>query len=196
LVTEEAGKLLHLDTAHLAVYEGDGTVTTVGAWGPHGMRSAVGWRGPFEGDVVVARVFRTQRPARVDDYNRPRRARRRLRPLPGGSGGGREPGSGRGTALGGDAGQLFAAEAAARGNGVAPRRVSPNSSLPRSPMQRRARGWNKSPAERRRLAASQRLSPKPSAGRGLYRGRRRGRRAVRCSACRPFSPTRPKALRR
>jgi signal transduction histidine kinase len=67
-VTEEAGKLLHLDSAHLLVYEGDGMVTVAGAWNLEGPPAAVGTRVPLKGDSVAIRVFRTQRPARIDDY--------------------------------------------------------------------------------------------------------------------------------
>jgi signal transduction histidine kinase len=67
-VTEEAGKLLHLDTAHLLVYEGDGTATAVGAWGQRAAQLPVGRRVPLEGDNIMVRVLRTQRPVRIDDY--------------------------------------------------------------------------------------------------------------------------------
>jgi signal transduction histidine kinase len=68
VVTEEAGKLLGLDCAHLIVYEQGGTAAVVGTWGLRGTVSPVGARIPLDGDSVAARVFRTQRPARLDDY--------------------------------------------------------------------------------------------------------------------------------
>src|SRR5215469_18070141 len=71
LVTEEAGKLLHLDTAHLLVYEGDGTATAVGAWGQRAAQLPVGTRVSQEGDNIVVRVWRTQQPVRIDDYASP-----------------------------------------------------------------------------------------------------------------------------
>ena len=67
-VTEEAGKLLDLDTAHLLVYERDETATVVGAWRPQGLPAPVGKQLPLEGDNIIVRVFRTQRPARIDNY--------------------------------------------------------------------------------------------------------------------------------
>src|SRR5215469_10861954 len=67
-VTEEAGKLFHLDTAHLLVYEGDGTATAVGAWGQRAAQLPVGRRVPLEGDNIVVQVWRTRRPVRIDDY--------------------------------------------------------------------------------------------------------------------------------
>jgi signal transduction histidine kinase len=70
-VTEEAGKLLHLDTAHLLVYEGDGTATAAGAWGLRAAQLPVGTRFPLEGDNIAVRVLRTQWPVRIDDYASP-----------------------------------------------------------------------------------------------------------------------------
>jgi signal transduction histidine kinase len=67
-VTEEAGKLLHLDSAHLLAYQEDGTVTVAGAWNLRGPPVPPGTRVPLDGDNVAIRVLRTQRPARIDDY--------------------------------------------------------------------------------------------------------------------------------
>jgi GAF domain-containing protein len=67
-VIEEAGKLLNLESAHLFVYGPDQTATVVGAWTPAGAGVPVGTRVPLERDNIMGRVFRTQRPARVDDY--------------------------------------------------------------------------------------------------------------------------------
>jgi len=68
VVTEEAARLLHLDNANLIVYERDQTVTVVGAWNLRGPSAPVGTRVPLEGDNIIGRVFRTQRPARIDQY--------------------------------------------------------------------------------------------------------------------------------
>ena len=67
-VTEEAAKLLHLDSAHLMAYQEDGTVTVAAACNLRGPPARVGTRVPMDGDNVAIRVFRTQRPARIDDY--------------------------------------------------------------------------------------------------------------------------------
>jgi len=67
-VTEEAGKLLHLDTAHLLVYGEDGTATAVGTWGQLAAQLPVGTRVPLEGDNIIVRVWHTQQPVRIDDY--------------------------------------------------------------------------------------------------------------------------------
>ena len=68
-VTEEAGKLLHLDSAHLVVYERDETATVVGAWNLRGPPAQLGTRVRLDGDNVVVRVFRTHRPVRIDEYS-------------------------------------------------------------------------------------------------------------------------------
>jgi GAF domain-containing protein len=71
VVTEETARtarLLHLDSAHLVVYERDQTATVVGSWNLRGPPMTVGTRVPMEGDNVIGRVFRTQQPARIDDY--------------------------------------------------------------------------------------------------------------------------------
>ena len=68
-VTEEAGKLLDLDSAHLVMYEQDETATVVGAWSLRGTVESAGTRVPVEGDNIVGRVFRTQQPVRIDEYD-------------------------------------------------------------------------------------------------------------------------------
>ena len=71
-VTEETARtarLLHIDSAHLIVYERDQTATVVGSWNLRGPPMPVGARVPLEGDNIIGRVFRTQQPARIDDYS-------------------------------------------------------------------------------------------------------------------------------
>ncbi len=70
-VTEEAAGLLHLDSAHLIVYERDQTARVVAAWNLPGPPMPAGMRVPLEleGDNIISRVFRTQQPARIDDYS-------------------------------------------------------------------------------------------------------------------------------
>jgi len=67
-VTEEAARLLDLDNANLIAYERDQTATVVGAGNLRGWSAPVGTRVPLEGDNIIGRVFRTQRPARIDQY--------------------------------------------------------------------------------------------------------------------------------
>ena len=68
-VTEEAGKLLDLDSAHLVMYERDETATVAGAWSLLVPVESAGTRVPTKGDNIVGRVFRTQRPVRIDHYD-------------------------------------------------------------------------------------------------------------------------------
>ena len=68
-MTEEAAGLLHLDSAHLIVYERDQTATVVGSCNLRGQPMPAGTRIPVEGDNIIGRVFRTQQPARIDDYS-------------------------------------------------------------------------------------------------------------------------------
>jgi len=70
-VTEETARtarLLHLDSAHLIVYERDQMATVVASWSLRGPPMPVGTRVPLEGDNIIGRVFRTQQSARIDDY--------------------------------------------------------------------------------------------------------------------------------
>ena len=67
-VTEEAARLLDLDNANLIAYERDLTATVVGAGNLRGWSAPVGTRVPLEGNNIIGRVFRTERPARIDDY--------------------------------------------------------------------------------------------------------------------------------
>ena len=67
-VTEEAARVLDLDSASLIVYERDQTAMVVGACTLRGPSVPVGTRAPMDGDNLIGRVFRTQRPARIDQY--------------------------------------------------------------------------------------------------------------------------------
>ena len=67
-VTEEVGRLLGLDGAHLHMYERDGTATVVGAWALGTVPIPLGSSVDLDGDNVAAAVFRTGKPARIDDY--------------------------------------------------------------------------------------------------------------------------------
>jgi signal transduction histidine kinase len=68
-VTEEAARLLHLDSAHLIIYERDQTATVVASWNRRGPPMAIGTRVPVEGDNIIGRVLHTQQSARIDDYS-------------------------------------------------------------------------------------------------------------------------------
>jgi PAS domain S-box-containing protein len=66
-VAAEVRGLLGADVARVMRYGGDGTGTVVAASDP-GLEIPVGTRFRLEGDNVAARVLRTGRPARIDDY--------------------------------------------------------------------------------------------------------------------------------
>jgi PAS domain S-box-containing protein len=66
-VVREVGEVLGVDATHLGRYDDDGTVVSVAQWGSY-PSVPIGARFPLEGDSVSARVLRTGRPARMDDY--------------------------------------------------------------------------------------------------------------------------------
>ena len=67
-VAREVGLLLGVDATHMGRYEPDGTATVVGAWSRAGEQVPIGTRVDLEGESVAGLVFRTGRPARIDDY--------------------------------------------------------------------------------------------------------------------------------
>jgi PAS domain S-box-containing protein len=68
-VASEVGLLLGVDATHMARYELDGTATGVAAWSrAEGGRIPVGTRVDLTGESVAGSVFRTERPARMHDY--------------------------------------------------------------------------------------------------------------------------------
>jgi hypothetical protein len=159
-VTEEAVRVLHLDNASLIVYERDQTATVAGACNLRGPSAPVGTRVPLEGDSVAARVFRTQRPARIDQYTDAAgpaaeyarsigvRAAVGFRSWSGDGSGGSWP-------------------SAPHGRSRCPRKPrcvsarSPSLSPRRSRTPRPAGSWDKPPPSRRRSAASRHWWPKP-----------------------------------
>ena len=68
-VVEEVGRLLPVASAAMGRYEPDGTFTTVAAWSAAEVAFPVGRRWAPEGKNVTAIVFRTGRPARLDDFS-------------------------------------------------------------------------------------------------------------------------------
>jgi signal transduction histidine kinase len=68
-VCEELGLLLGVQSTDIIRYEEEGWATIVGAWVGSGEVSfPVGERIPVEGESVTARIWRTESPQRVDDY--------------------------------------------------------------------------------------------------------------------------------
>ena len=69
-VCEELGELLAVKTTDMIRYEDDGFATVVGTWTGNDTPSfPVGERVPVEGETVTAKLYRSGRPARVDDYD-------------------------------------------------------------------------------------------------------------------------------
>jgi signal transduction histidine kinase len=67
-VTEEVGRLLAAEYASLGRYESDGTMTTVATSSQLSDRLPVGRRWTLGGKNINTLVFKTGRPARIDDY--------------------------------------------------------------------------------------------------------------------------------
>ena len=67
-MTETVGPLLRADLAAMHVFPGDGIATAIAGWSAAGDLLPVGTRLPLAGDSVVARIFRTWAPARIDSY--------------------------------------------------------------------------------------------------------------------------------
>ncbi len=69
-VCEELGELLAVKTTDMIRYEDERFATVVGSWtGNDAPSFPVGERIPVEGDSVTAKLYRSGRPARVDDYD-------------------------------------------------------------------------------------------------------------------------------
>jgi signal transduction histidine kinase len=67
-VTQAVGLVLGADLAGLNVFEGDATTTIAGWSGDGGPIPPIGARFALHGDSVVARIFETGAPARIDSY--------------------------------------------------------------------------------------------------------------------------------
>jgi signal transduction histidine kinase len=68
-VAEEAGRLLGADRGSMSRYDRDGAATIVGTWSGAGAAVPVGTRVSLRERTAHALVFRTGRPARLDDYS-------------------------------------------------------------------------------------------------------------------------------
>jgi signal transduction histidine kinase len=68
-VCAELGELLEVKSTDMIRYEDERSATVVGVWAASGTPSfPLGERLPLEGETVTAKLYRTGRPARVDDY--------------------------------------------------------------------------------------------------------------------------------
>jgi signal transduction histidine kinase/limonene-1,2-epoxide hydrolase len=70
VVAEEVARLLDVEDAKIYRYEDDATATVVADWGTPDFIIAVGTRLALRGVNVASEVFRTGRPARLDDYSK------------------------------------------------------------------------------------------------------------------------------
>jgi GAF domain-containing protein len=68
-VCEEVGLLLDVDGTYLGRYGSDETSMGVGSWSRAGGDLPIGTRAKLDGTSVTERVFRTGRPARLDEYH-------------------------------------------------------------------------------------------------------------------------------
>jgi GAF domain-containing protein len=69
-VTEEVGTLLGADFAGMLRYESDDTVTAVATWAATGEHPEAGRRRPIDEDGLATTIWRTGRPARMEDCER------------------------------------------------------------------------------------------------------------------------------
>ena len=68
-VAEELAQLMGVMSSTLWRYEDDGTGTLAGDWGKlAGGEAPIGQRFPMEGENIASLVYRTGRPARIDEY--------------------------------------------------------------------------------------------------------------------------------
>jgi signal transduction histidine kinase len=67
-VTEEVGRQLHAEFARMAHYEPDDSITFVAAWPMPDDAFPIGSNWKLEPESVTGKVWRTGRPARIDDY--------------------------------------------------------------------------------------------------------------------------------
>jgi PAS domain S-box-containing protein len=69
VVTEEVGRLLGAHTANMVCFQPDGAGLVVGAWSTGDVRTVpLGTRVALDGATVAARILRSGRPERLDDY--------------------------------------------------------------------------------------------------------------------------------
>jgi PAS domain S-box-containing protein len=67
-IAREVGRVTGLPLVALWRYEGDETATVIGAWSEHPHPFQAGTRWPLDGPTICAKVLRTGRPARIDDF--------------------------------------------------------------------------------------------------------------------------------
>jgi PAS domain S-box-containing protein len=67
-VAKELAQVLHVPLVELSRFDADGAMTVIGAWAdrPHPFEAGSRW--PLDGPTLSARIARTGRPARIDDF--------------------------------------------------------------------------------------------------------------------------------
>ena len=67
-VAKEVAKVLDLPLVELSRFDGDGSITVIGAWAdrPHPFRPGTRW--PLDGPTISARIAKTGQPTRIDDF--------------------------------------------------------------------------------------------------------------------------------
>jgi signal transduction histidine kinase len=68
-ITQEAGRVLHTDSATMGRYDPDGAARVVASWSTTGRGYPAGARAEIGAHDLHTMVLRTGRPARIDDYN-------------------------------------------------------------------------------------------------------------------------------
>jgi signal transduction histidine kinase/CHASE3 domain sensor protein len=69
-IAEEIGRLLHTEEIRMLRYEDDRRAVVVASWGQASHFLRIGSRLGLEDESTTSRVFRSERPARIDDYAR------------------------------------------------------------------------------------------------------------------------------
>jgi PAS domain S-box-containing protein len=67
-IAREVGRVTGLPLVALWRYESDTTATVIGAWSDHPHPFRAGTRWPLDGPTICAKVLKTGRPARIDDF--------------------------------------------------------------------------------------------------------------------------------
>jgi PAS domain S-box-containing protein len=67
-IAKEVGHVAGLPMVALWRYEGHATATVLGAWSEHPHPFQAGTRWPLDGPTICAKVLKTGRPARIDDF--------------------------------------------------------------------------------------------------------------------------------
>jgi signal transduction histidine kinase len=67
-VAQEVAQVMHLPMVAVFRHDSDGAMTVIAAWSDRPHKLEPGTRWPLDGPSMVAKVLRTRRPARIEDY--------------------------------------------------------------------------------------------------------------------------------